>query len=110
MVGTESSPTYSLISILTHIVRDKSLNIEAYLNGPKLAFWSFTTFFYYFQIVNLVRYAQSLGIHVTAFSPLGHGASYFNPSVAVINEKIVKTMASKHGKISLQIRLKGFTF
>ena len=47
--------------------------------------------------MNLVRYAQSLGIHVTAFSPLGHGASYWNPSVAVINENSVKTIAKKHG-------------
>ena len=52
----------------------------------------------YLQQVNLVRFAQSLGIHVTAFSPLGHGASYFNPSNSVINEGIVKEMARKHGK------------
>ena len=44
-----------------------------------------------------MKYAQSVGIHVTAFSPLGHGASYWNPSVAVINENSVKTIAKKHG-------------
>ena len=55
----------------------------------------------YLQQVNLVRFAQSLGIHVTAFSPLGHGASYFNPSISVINEVIVKEMAMKHGRRSL---------
>ena len=36
---------------------------------------------------------------MTAFSPLGHGASYFNPSIAAINEKIVKELATKYGKV-----------
>jgi len=60
----------------------------------------------YLQQVNLVRYAQSVGIHVTAFSPLGHGASYWNPSVAVINENSVKTIAKKHGVTEAQIVLR----
>ena len=30
----------------------------------------------YLQCERLVTYAQSLGLHVTAFSPLGHGQSY----------------------------------
>ena len=30
----------------------------------------------YLQCDRLVTYAQSLGMHVTAFSPMGHGQSY----------------------------------
>ena len=30
----------------------------------------------YLQCQRLVSYAQSQGLHVTAFSPLGHGQSY----------------------------------
>lgn len=30
----------------------------------------------YLQCDRLVSYAQSLGMHVTAFSPMGHGQSY----------------------------------
>ena len=43
---------------------------------------------------------------MTAFSPLGHGASYFNPSIAAINEKIVKELATKYGKIIVYNDLK----
>lgn len=52
----------------------------------------------YLQQEKLVRYAQSLGVHVTAFSPMGHGASYWNDSVASIREQIVIDLAKKHGK------------
>ncbi len=59
----------------------------------------------YLQQSNLVRYAQSIGIHVTAYSPLGHGASYFNDSIAAIREPEVKELATKHGKcISFDVR------
>ena len=57
----------------------------------------------YLQQVNLVRYAQSLGIHVTAFSPMGHGASYWNDAVAAIREPVIKELASKHGKDSISL-------
>ena len=52
----------------------------------------------YLQQPNLVRYAQTLGIHVTAFSPMGHGASYWNDTIAAIREPIIKEIAKKHGK------------
>lgn len=52
----------------------------------------------YLQQANLLRYAQSLGLHVTAFSPMGHGASYWNDSIAAIREPIVKDLAKKYGK------------
>jgi D-xylose reductase len=51
----------------------------------------------YLQQANLVRYTQSLGIHVTAYSPMGHGASYWNESIAAIREPVVKELAAKHG-------------
>ena len=53
----------------------------------------------YLQQPNLVRYAQSLGIHVTAFSPMGHGASYWNDTIAAIREPVVKDIAKKHGTL-----------
>ncbi len=49
------------------------------------------------QQKKLVRYAQSLGMHVTAFSPLGHGLSYANESVSAMNEPAVKAIASRLG-------------
>jgi len=50
------------------------------------------------QQVRLVRYAQSLGIHVTAFSPLGHGESYFGNPVSSLNEPDVQSIAKRLGK------------
>ena len=52
----------------------------------------------YLQQTNLVRYAQSVGIHLTAFSPMGHGASYWNDSIAAIREPIVQDLAKKYGR------------
>ena len=49
------------------------------------------------QQSNLVRYAQSLGIHVTAFSPLGHGLSYWNDKVSSLNEPAVQEIAKRTG-------------
>ena len=53
----------------------------------------------YLQQWTLLRFAKSLGLHVTAYSPMGHGASYFNDSIAAIREPVVKEIAKKHGKI-----------
>ena len=36
-------------------------------------------------------------MHVTAYSPMGHGKSYWNDSVACIREKEVVEIAAKHG-------------
>lgn len=58
------------------------------------------------QQVNLVRYAQSLGIHVTAFSPLGHGLSYWNETVSALYDPIIKDIAKKHGKSEAQVALR----
>jgi len=60
----------------------------------------------YLQQPNLVRFAQSLGIHVTAFSPLGHGASYWNDSIAAIREPLVIKLAKKYGVTEAQIVLR----
>ena len=60
----------------------------------------------YLQQWRLLRYAQSLGLHVTAYSPMGHGASYFNDSIAAIREPIVKELAQKHGVSEAQIVLR----
>lgn len=61
----------------------------------------------YLQCDRLVSYAQSLGILVTAFSPLGHGQSYdalgYGDKVA-IKEKIVIDIAAKHGVTPAQVR------
>ena len=50
------------------------------------------------QQPNLVRYAQSLGIHVTAFSPLGHGLSYWNDKVSSLNEPAVQEISKRLGE------------
>ena len=47
------------------------------------------------QQANLVRYAQSLGMHVTAFSPLGHGLSYWNDQVSAMSEPRLTTILWK---------------
>lgn len=60
----------------------------------------------YLQQAKLVRFAQSLGIHVTAFSPMGHGASYWNDSVAAIREPLVIDLAKKHGVTVGQVVLR----
>ena len=60
----------------------------------------------YLQQWRLLRYAQSLGLHVTAYSPMGHGASYFNDSIAAIREPIVKELAQKHVVSEAQIVLR----
>lgn len=60
----------------------------------------------YLQQEKLLRYAQSLGLHVTAFSPMGHGASYWNDSVAAIREAAVKGAAKKHGVSEAQVVLR----
>ena len=36
-------------------------------------------------------------MHVTAYSPMGHGKSYWNDSVACIREKEITEIAAKHG-------------
>ena len=55
---------------------------------------------------NLVRYAQSVGIHVTGFSPLGHGTSYWNDKISALYEPVIKELAKKLGKSEAQIVLR----
>ena len=60
----------------------------------------------YLQQEILVRYCQSLGMHLTAYSPLGHGDSYkalCNTIIASINEKEVVEIAAKHGVTPAQV-------
>lgn len=52
----------------------------------------------YLQQSRLVRYAQSLGVHVTAYSPLGNGTSYWNEAVSTLKEDEIKRIAEKHSK------------
>lgn len=52
----------------------------------------------YLQQKHLLRFAQNEGLHVTAFSPLGHGASYFQDSIGVMYEDVVKKIAKNHGR------------
>lgn len=63
----------------------------------------------YLQCERLVTYAQSLGLHVTAFSPLGHGQSYaplgYGNNVA-IKEPIIVDIAKKHGVTPAQVVLR----
>ena len=51
------------------------------------------------QQERLVRYAKSLGMHVTAFSPLGHGTSYWDPSTSAFNDPIIQELAKKYGMV-----------
>ena len=51
----------------------------------------------YLQQDVLVRYCQAEGMHVTAYSPMGHGKSYWNDSIASIREKEIIDIAAKHG-------------
>jgi len=60
----------------------------------------------YLQQANLVRYAQSLGIHVTAYSPLGNGTSYWNEAVSTLKEEAVIKIAEKHGVSPGQVVLR----
>jgi len=63
----------------------------------------------YLQCEKLVNYAQSLGMLVTAFSPLGHGQSYaplgYGNKVA-LKEQLVLDIASKYGVTSAQVILR----
>ena len=47
-----------------------------------------------------------MGIHVTAFSPLGHGASYWKDEISTLREPIVQNLAKKHGVSEAQIVLR----
>ena len=58
----------------------------------------------YLQQSQLLRFAQSLGVHVTAYSPMGHGASYFNDSIAAIKESAVQEIAKAHGKLTYLLK------
>ncbi|XP_023341919.1 NAD(P)H-dependent D-xylose reductase isoform X1 [Eurytemora carolleeae] len=51
----------------------------------------------YLQQPRLVNFAQSNGLVVTAFSPMGHGASYFNQNCSTLNEKIIQEIATEKG-------------
>lgn len=55
---------------------------------------------------NLIRLAKTLGVHVTAFSPLGHGSSYWDPKTSALYSPIVQGIAQKHGKTPAQVILK----
>ena len=44
-------------------------------------------------------------MHVTAFSPLGQGASYWRENVGVMFEESVKEIAKKHGNDCATVRL-----
>ena len=63
----------------------------------------------YLQCERLVRYAQSQGMLVTAFSPLGHGQSYamlgYQDNVA-IKEPVVVEIARNHGVTPAQVVLR----
>ena len=63
----------------------------------------------YLQCERLVRYAQSQGVLVTAFSPLGHGQSYamlgYQDKVA-IKEPVVVEIARNHGVTPAQVVLR----
>lgn len=60
----------------------------------------------YLQQKRLVRYAQASGVHVTAYSPLGQGASYWRENEGVMYEESVKEIAKKHGRTEAQIILR----
>jgi diketogulonate reductase-like aldo/keto reductase len=51
----------------------------------------------YLQQDRLVRYAQSKGMHITGYSPLGHGDSYFGNPVSAIKDPVIVEIAKKHG-------------
>ncbi len=53
----------------------------------------------YLQQSVLLRFATELGMHVTAYSPMGHGDSYWNESIAAVREKEVIEVAKKHGLV-----------
>ena len=63
----------------------------------------------YLQCERLVRYAQSLGMLVTAYSPLGHGQSYamlgYSNNVA-IKEDVVLDIARAHSVTPAQVVLR----
>ena len=43
-------------------------------------------------------------MHVTAYSPMGHGKSYWNDSIASIREKEIIDIAAKHGVTPGQVK------
>ena len=63
----------------------------------------------YLQCERLVSYAQSLGMVVTAFSPLGHGQSYSMlgyENVVAIKEEVVIEIATWLGVTPAQVVLR----
>ena len=63
----------------------------------------------YLQCERLVSYAQSLGMVVTAFSPLGHGQSYSMlgyENVVAIKEEVVIEIATRLGVTPAQVVLR----
>ena len=63
----------------------------------------------YLQCERLVSYAQSHGMVVTAFSPLGHGQSYAGlgyENVVAIKEDVVINIATRLGVTPAQVVLR----
>ncbi len=50
------------------------------------------------QQPQLVRFAQSNGIHVTAYSPLGHGLSYWNDQISCLKLPAIQEIAKRKGQ------------
>jgi len=48
----------------------------------------------YLQQQKLVQFAKASGIVVTAFSPMGHGASYWREDFAAVKEKVILDIAA----------------
>ncbi|KAG5445793.1 Aldose reductase [Clonorchis sinensis] len=90
-IGLSNFNKHQIVRILTECrIKPINLQIEAHVNFPNS---------------ELVSYAQSLGITVTAYAPLGSPGG-FRGKTNLLNEKWISDIAVRKGKTNAQVLLR----